>query len=75
MFAVGNVSFDALSKLLTHLGAGPGGKTHVVMTDVREELVVYVNGEHGCSYTLLLALPGCRQYSQSMVTGGCLHEQ
>lgn len=44
MFAVGNVSVDALSKLLAHLGAGPAGSCHVVVTDVREELVVYVNG-------------------------------
>eukprot|EP00878_Enallax_costatus_P006221 GHUV01006524.1.p1 GENE.GHUV01006524.1~~GHUV01006524.1.p1 ORF type:complete len:1656 (+),score=579.22 GHUV01006524.1:267-5234(+) len=44
VFAVGNVSVDALGKLLSHLGAGPGGNCHVVITDVREELVVYVNG-------------------------------
>ncbi|KAF6255732.1 inositol hexakisphosphate-domain-containing protein [Scenedesmus sp. NREL 46B-D3] len=44
VFAVGNVAYDALAKLLLHLGAGPGGNTHVVVTDVREELVVYVNG-------------------------------
>jgi hypothetical protein len=45
VFAVGNVAYDALAKLLLHLGAGPDGNTHVVVTDVREELVVYVNGE------------------------------
>jgi hypothetical protein len=45
VFAVGNVAYEALAKLLLHLGAGPGGHTHVVVTDVREELVVYVNGE------------------------------
>ncbi|WIA11258.1 hypothetical protein OEZ85_011384 [Tetradesmus obliquus] len=44
VFAVGNVAYEALAKLLLHLGAGPGGSTHVVVTDVREELVVYVNG-------------------------------
>jgi hypothetical protein len=49
VFAVGNVAYDALAKLLLHLGAGPGGNTHVVVTDVREELVVYVNGEQGCT--------------------------
>lgn len=45
VFAVGNVSVDALGKLLAHLGAGAAGNCHVVVTDVREELVVYVNGE------------------------------
>jgi hypothetical protein len=49
VFAVGNVAYEALAKLLLHLGAGPGGHTHVVVTDVREELVVYVNGEQRCS--------------------------
>lgn len=47
MFAVGNVSVDALGRLLGHLGAGPGGDCHVVVTDAREELVVYVNGGWG----------------------------
>lgn len=45
MFAVGNVSAESLGKLLSHLGAGPDGNCHVVITDVREELMVYVNGE------------------------------
>lgn len=29
---------------MSRLGARPGGPTHVVFTDLREELVVYVNG-------------------------------
>lgn len=44
VFCVGNVSVESLSRLLTQLGAGPGGAAHVVISDVREELVVYVNG-------------------------------
>jgi hypothetical protein len=44
IYTIGNSSCSGLRKLLTHLGAGPGGDTHVVLTDVREELVVYVNG-------------------------------
>ena len=31
-------------RLLSELGARPGGKVHVVVTDLREELVAYVNG-------------------------------
>ena len=30
---------------MSKLGARPGGRTHVVITDLREELVVYVNGK------------------------------
>eukprot|EP00775_Hariotina_reticulata_P011247 gene11247-11396_t len=44
VFAVGNVAVDALARLLVHLGAGPKGNCHIVVTDAREELVVYVNG-------------------------------
>lgn len=31
-------------RLLSELGARPGGHVHVVATDLREELVAYVNG-------------------------------
>ena len=34
----------ALCRLLSELGARPGGQVHVVVTDLREELVAYVNG-------------------------------
>lgn len=35
-----------MKKLLCGLGAGPGGGTeYVVLTDIREELYVYVNGQ------------------------------
>lgn len=44
VFAVGNVPVAALARLLETLGAGESGDTHVVVTDVREELVVYING-------------------------------
>ena len=30
---------------MSKLGARPGGSSHVVVTDLREELVVYVNGK------------------------------
>lgn len=32
-------------RLLSELGARPGGHVHVVATDLREELVAYVNGK------------------------------
>lgn len=35
---------EGLRRLLAHLGASSGGDAQVVLTDVREELVVYVNG-------------------------------
>jgi len=41
---VGNCSVEGLRRLLAHLGASKGGGVQVVLTDVREELVVYVNG-------------------------------
>ncbi|KAI8474087.1 MAG: inositol hexakisphosphate-domain-containing protein [Monoraphidium minutum] len=44
VFTVGNCSAEGLRRLLAYLGAGGGGGAHVVLTDVREELVVYVNG-------------------------------
>ncbi|GBF92770.1 paladin [Raphidocelis subcapitata] len=57
VYTVGNCSVEGLRRLLALLGAGPGGAgggggaeggngggCTVVLTDVREELVVYVNG-------------------------------
>jgi hypothetical protein len=54
VYTVGNCSVEGLRRLLALLGAGGGGATEggaaagasctVVLTDVREELVVYVNG-------------------------------
>jgi hypothetical protein len=44
VYCVGSVSAEALARLLGALGAGPGGGAHAVVSDVREELVVYVNG-------------------------------
>jgi hypothetical protein len=38
------VPVSALARLLDTLGAGAAGDAHVVVTDVREELVVYING-------------------------------
>lgn len=67
VFAVGNVAVDALAKLLSHLGAGPGGNCHVVVTDVREELVVYVNGKT-CTLLALLwqLLPNKHDHEQKL---------
>lgn len=44
VFSVGNLTVNELRCLLELRGAGPSGLSHVVITDVREELVVYVNG-------------------------------
>lgn len=44
IFTVGNASISGLRKFMQQLGALPGGHSHVVFTDLREELVVYVNG-------------------------------
>lgn len=41
---VGAATVKGLRKLLESLGAKPGGPTHVVITDLREELVLYING-------------------------------
>lgn len=35
---------QGLRNLLRHLGARPGGATHLVVSDLREELVIYING-------------------------------
>ena len=35
---------QGLRNLLRHLGARPGGPAHFVVSDLREELVIYVNG-------------------------------
>ncbi|GMH33294.1 hypothetical protein BSKO_01128 [Bryopsis sp. KO-2023] len=44
VYTVGNLSVDALRRLLSHFDAGPSGQTHVVISDIREEMVVYVRG-------------------------------
>jgi Inositol hexakisphosphate len=41
---VGAATVKGLRKLLESLGARPGGPTHVIITDLREELVLYING-------------------------------
>ena len=40
----GNISVGELRSLLQDLGGGGDTPAYVVITDVREELVVYVNG-------------------------------
>ena len=44
MYALGNASVGGLRALLRALGAAPGGPTHAVITDLREEVVLYVRG-------------------------------
>ncbi|KAK9839780.1 hypothetical protein WJX81_000925 [Elliptochloris bilobata] len=44
VYTVGSCSVQGLRNLLSHLGAPPGGPVTVVVSDVREELVGYVNG-------------------------------
>lgn len=44
VYTVSSCTVPALRNLLEALDAGPGGPRHVVVTDLREELVVYVNG-------------------------------
>lgn len=44
VYTLGNATVEGLRRLLGALGALPGGATHVVVTDLREELVLYVNG-------------------------------
>lgn len=44
MYTLGNASVEGLRRLLDELEALPGGRSHVVVTDLREELVLYVNG-------------------------------
>ena len=40
----GLLCMQGLRNLLRHLGARPGGPAHFVISDLREELVVYING-------------------------------
>ena len=45
IYSVGNIGLTHLKGLLESLGAGGSdSKVHVVITDVREELMVYING-------------------------------
>eukprot|EP00197_Chlamydomonas_leiostraca_P007983 CAMPEP_0202863826 /NCGR_PEP_ID=MMETSP1391-20130828/4304_1 /ASSEMBLY_ACC=CAM_ASM_000867 /TAXON_ID=1034604 /ORGANISM="Chlamydomonas leiostraca, Strain SAG 11-49" /LENGTH=1425 /DNA_ID=CAMNT_0049543499 /DNA_START=116 /DNA_END=4393 /DNA_ORIENTATION=- len=44
IYAAGSLTLEGLRALLQQLGAKPGGDTHVIVSDIREELVVYVNG-------------------------------
>ncbi|EFN52818.1 hypothetical protein CHLNCDRAFT_26452 [Chlorella variabilis] len=42
--ALGDATVDGLRRLLGAAGAKPGGPRHIVITDLREELVLYVRG-------------------------------
>lgn len=44
IFTIGNASISGLRKFMQNAGALPGGDTHIIFTDLREELVIYVNG-------------------------------
>jgi hypothetical protein len=41
---LGDATVDGLRRLLAAAGAKPGGPRHIVVTDLREELVLYVRG-------------------------------
>ena len=38
------IPLQGIRNLMSQLGARPGGNVHVVVTDLREELAVYING-------------------------------
>lgn len=66
VYSVGDIPVAALRALLDHLGAEPGGSCQLAVTDVREELVVYVNGAscgplYVCCWESLTAIPGCKR--------------
>ena len=44
IFTMGNATISGLRKFMQQVGALPGGNAHVIFTDLREELVIYVNG-------------------------------
>lgn len=44
MYTLGEATVAGWRRLLAQLGAGPGGPAHVVVTDVREEMVAYIAG-------------------------------
>lgn len=45
VYTVGDCTVVGMRGLLSELGARPGGNSHVVITDLREELVLYINGQ------------------------------
>ena len=44
LVATAAVPLQGIRNLMSQLGARPGGNMHVVVTDLREELAVYING-------------------------------
>jgi protein-tyrosine phosphatase len=44
VYTLGNASVEGVRSLLSALGARPSGAVHVIITDLREELVLYING-------------------------------
>ena len=45
VFGIGMPTKDAIRSVLTKVGAGKGGARQLVWTSLREEPVLYVNGE------------------------------
>lgn len=45
VYTLGSCTVRGVRALLARLGARPRGPAHVVVSDLREELVVYVNGQ------------------------------
>lgn len=44
VYTLGEATVAGWRQLLGQLGAGPGGPSHAVVTDVREEMVAYIAG-------------------------------
>lgn len=44
IYTIGNASISGLRQFMHKAGALPGGNTHIIFTDLREELVIYING-------------------------------
>lgn len=44
VYSLATPTVEGVEGVLTHIGAAPGGSKRAVLTDLREEVVVYVNG-------------------------------
>jgi hypothetical protein len=44
VYSLATPTVEGIEGVLNHIGAAPGGSKRAVLTDLREEVVVYVNG-------------------------------